>query len=90
MANPTVTASLNKASFAPGDTMTLTVTYADPDNRSGTVTVTVTDTGGGSSAPASVGYVIADPVTIAVTDSLNHTFTKQSDTGAVAVYTATA
>lgn len=71
--------------------MTLTVNYGDPaDAASGTVTVTVTDSQGNVSTPATVSYNIADPTTVAVSDSDGHTFAKVSDTGSVAVYTATA
>lgn len=90
MAAPTVQASLNKPSFTPGETMTLTVTYADPDSTGGTVTVVVTDLEGNASAPATVPYSIADTVTVEVADSGSHTFTKVSDNGRVAVYTAKA
>lgn len=90
MAAPTVSAALNKSTYAPGETMTLTVTYADPDQSGGTVTVIVTDESGNASAPATVPYSIADSVTVAVSDSASHVFTKTSDNGRVATYTAKA
>lgn len=90
MANPTVSASLNKASFAPGEQMILTVSYGDADNDALSVTVVVTDSAGNSSEPVVVTANIADPVTIAVTDDSGHTWTKQSDNGSVAVYRAVA
>jgi hypothetical protein len=89
MATPTVTASLDKATYAKGATMTLTVNYSDTDNKTMTVTLTVTDSSGNSSSPATVTAVI-DPLTISVSDSLAHTWTKVSDSGFVAVFTATA
>ncbi|MFG2059178.1 hypothetical protein ACGFI9_34690 [Micromonospora sp. NPDC048930] len=89
MAAPTVTASLNASTYAPGDQMTLTVSYGDPDTRTLTVTVVVTDAQGNSSAPAKVTAVI-DPLTVTVTDNSGRTWTKVSDTGAVAVYRAVA
>ncbi|TDB76402.1 hypothetical protein [Micromonospora sp. KC723] len=89
MAAPTVTASLNASTYAPGDPMTLTVTYGDPDTRPVTVTVVVTDSLGNRSAPASVTAVI-DPLTVAVTDDSGRTWTKLSDSGSVAVYRAVA
>lgn len=89
MATPTVTASLNKPSYQPGEAMTLTVNYSDTDTRAVTVTVTVADSQGNTSSPATVAAVI-DPSTITVNDSSGRTWTKQSDTGSVAVFTATA
>ncbi|KKJ98518.1 hypothetical protein [Micromonospora sp. HK10] len=89
MAAPTVTASLNAATYAPGDQMTLTVSYADPDTRALTVTVVVTDAQGNSSAPVRATAVI-DPLAITVSDDAGRTWTKLSDTGSVAVYRAVA
>ncbi len=90
MATPTLTASLDKATYAPGAKMTLTVSYADADNDTGSITVVVTDAAGNKSDPVTVPYSVADPVTLSVTDDSGHTFTKVSDAGGVAVYTATA
>ncbi|MFC8619758.1 hypothetical protein ACFT9M_25575 [Micromonospora purpureochromogenes] len=89
MAAPTVTASLNAATYSPGDQMILTVTYGDPDTRPLTVTVVVTDAQGNSSAPVKVTAVI-DPLTITVTDDSGRTWTRASDNGSVAVYRAVA
>lgn len=89
MAAPTVTASLNKATYKPGEQMVLTVAYADADTKAVSVSIVVTDSTGAASLPATVSAVI-DPTTITVTDSSTRTWTKQSDTGAVATYTATA
>lgn len=90
MANPTVSAALNKSSFAPGETMTLTVSYGDADNDTLQVTVVVTDSQGHTSSPVVVNANINDPVTVSVTDDGGRTWTKQSDNGAVAVYQAVA
>lgn len=89
MATPTVSASLNKASFVPGETMVLTVNYGDADTETVTITVVVTDSQGNDSAPATVTAVI-DPLKITVTDSGNRSWTKQSSNGSIAVFTATA
>ncbi|GAB3189535.1 hypothetical protein FHX75_13640 [Micromonospora palomenae] len=89
MAAPTVTASLNAATYSPGDQMTLTITYGDPDTRPLTVTVVVTDAQGNSSAPVKVTAVI-DPLTLTVTDDSGRTWTRASDNGSVAVYRAVA
>ena len=88
MANPTVSATLNKSSYAPGEVMVLTVNYGDADTKKVTVTLKVTDTNGNSSPNYTVEAVI-DPLTLAVTDA-DRTWTKKSDTGAVAVFEATA
>lgn len=90
MANPTVTAGLNKTSFAPGEQMVLTVSYGDADNTGVKVTIVVTDAAGNSSDPVVVTANIADPVTVEVTDDSGRSWTKQSDNGAVAVYKAVA
>lgn len=90
MATPTVSASLDKSTYSTGDVMTLTVSYADPDTQAVSVTVTVTDSAGNSSAPATVNATI-DPAVVTVSDSdTTRVWAKQSDTGSVAVYTATA
>jgi hypothetical protein len=90
MANPTVSAALNKSSFAPGEQMLLTVQYGDTDNDTVQVTIVVSDSTGNSSEPVVINANIADPVTVTVTDDGNRTWTKQSDNGAVAVYRAVA
>ncbi|GIJ78546.1 hypothetical protein SAMN05443287_109110 [Micromonospora phaseoli] len=89
MAAPTVTASLNATSFAPGAQMLLTITYGDLDNKTLTVTVVVTDTQGNSSAPVKVSAVI-DPLVVTVTDTSGRAWTRVSDNGSVAVYRAVA
>lgn len=90
MASPTVSVSLNKASFAPGEQILATITYGDVDNKSFQVTVTVTDQSGNVSAPATVAAVISDATTITVADDGNRVWTKVSDTGSVAVFRAVA
>jgi hypothetical protein len=88
MANPTCSASLDKTTYAPGEVMTLTVNYSDPDTDSVQVTITVTDKSGNQSAPTTLTAVI-DPLTVGVSDP-DRAWTKVSDTGVVAVFTATA
>ncbi|MBQ1075845.1 hypothetical protein KBX06_22180 [Micromonospora sp. C31] len=89
MAAPTATASLNAATYSPGDQMILTVTYGDADTRPVTVTIVVTDAQGNSSAPVTVTAVI-DPLALTVTDDSGCTWTRASDNGSVAVYRAVA
>lgn len=88
MSTPTVSASLDKSSYSPGETATLTVTYGDADTETMTVTVVVTDAEGNSSNPAQVTAVV-DPLTITVSDDSGRTWAQQSDSGSVAVYTTT-
>ncbi len=89
MANPIITSAvLDKAIYRPGDVMTLTVLYSDPDQSVVNVAVQVTDSSGNKSAVYNVNAVV-DQLTVAVTDSAR-TWTKKSDTGTAAVYTATA
>lgn len=90
MANPTVSASLDKSSYSVGDKITLTVTYSDADNKTFNVTVVVTDSDGNTSAPVTLPVVLSDKVTVTVTDSDGRNWTKVSDNGSVAVFTATA
>lgn len=88
MAAPVITAAvLDKPTYAAGDKMTLTVTYSDPDSKVMTVDVVVTDASGNKSAPARATAVI-DPLTISITG--DGTWTQVSNSGSVAVYTATA
>lgn len=88
MAAPTVTASLNKATYAPGEVMTLTVTYGDPDRQALTITITVTDST--SATGTATTQAVIDPGTVTVTSSPAKTWTKLSDSGSVAVFSATA
>ncbi|SCL37997.1 hypothetical protein GA0074692_4859 [Micromonospora pallida] len=89
MAVPTVTASLDATTYAPGDEMLLTIAYADADTQPLTVTITVTDAQGNHSAPVTVPVVV-DPLAVTVQDDSGRTWTRVSDTGAVAVFRAVA
>jgi hypothetical protein len=90
MATPTASGSLDKASFPLGSTMTATVTYGDADAKTGSVTFVVTDAEGHPSTPVTMPYAITDGLVLSCTDTLGKTWTKVSDNGAVAVFTATA
>jgi hypothetical protein len=89
MANPILSASLDKSSYAPGDQMLLTVQYGDPDNASSAIHVKGVDLEG-NPASVDVTYTVADTVTLEVDDDGGRVFTKISDSGTVAVYKATA
>lgn len=91
MANtaPTCTISLDKASYAPGATITATVSYADADTRTTPLTVTVTDAAG-ATGTATVSLIIKDTDVPTVSDGTSRVYTKVSDNGSIAVFTATA
>jgi hypothetical protein len=88
MAAPVVTASLDKATYKPGEKPLLTISYGDADTKALKVTIAVTDSSGNVSAPVTVNAVI-DPLILTVTDASGRPWTKVSDNGAVAVYTTT-
>lgn len=52
MANPTCTATLNKANYAVGETIILTVDHSDTDRQTLTVEVRVLDQSGNPSPPS--------------------------------------
>lgn len=88
MAAPTVAASLDKTSYAPGEQMVLTVDHADTDRQTLTVTTTVTDTAGNIATATATAAV--DQGTVTVASSPVRTWTLvQSSTGR-AVFTAAA
>jgi hypothetical protein len=89
MANPVVSASLNKAAYAVGEEIVLTVNYSDADTRTVTVTVSVDDSEAGSPITQALTFKV-DPLTVEVTDSEGRTWTKESDNGATAVFKAVA
>jgi hypothetical protein len=89
MANPTVTAVLDKATYAPGDPVTLTVSYGDADTKASTVTVTGTDAAG-NPATVTVNLNVSDPVALTVSDDGGRAWAKGADNGSTAVFTATA
>lgn len=89
MTSPTLSASLDKPTYPVGALMTLTVTYGDADRTAMSVTITVKDAEGNTSAPVTIPVVI-DPLTLTVTSTPARVWTKVSDTGTVAVFTAVA
>lgn len=89
MADPTVAASLDKAVYVGGETMTLTVTYEVLGSRRVAVTITVADEAGNISKPVTATAVIA-AATVVVEDSSGRAWAQRSDTGMVAVFTAVA
>lgn len=88
MANPTATASLNKAAYAIGETMTLTVDHTDADRMSLTVSGVVTDSNGNTATWSANAELDAGVVTITATGG--RTWTLQSATANQSVFTATA
>lgn len=93
MAAPVINAVLSKASYNVGETMVMTVDYSDADNwtRQDTVTITGQDQDG-NPAVVTVQTTVSseDEVLLTIVDSSGRTWTKQSDNGSRAVYTATA
>lgn len=93
MANPNINAVLDKANYKVGETMVLTVDYSDADHwvRTDTVTVTGTDQDG-NPAVVTVNTMVSssDQVLLTLVDSSGRVWTKQSDNGSRAIYTATA
>jgi hypothetical protein len=90
--------TLDKASYAPGDSPVLTVNYTPdaPSNvpQTHVVTVTLSDASGNQvAAPATTQLVVNVPQPAGdktgVTDDGNHAWAEQSDTGSVAVWSTT-
>ena len=88
----------DQAAYNPGDPISLTIGYT-PDTPSVVpttfnATASITDSGGNVVASSSAPFVIneAQPSgdQVGVTDDDNHTWSKASDTGTVAVLTTTA
>lgn len=88
MANPTASATLNKASYAVGEVMTLTVNHTDADRQTLTVSGTVTDSVGNSAEWSATANIDAGVVTFTATGG--KAWTLQSATANQSVYTATA
>jgi hypothetical protein len=93
---PTLNVSADKASYAPGDTLTLTVVYSDSNSVAQDLTVTVTgsDAGGASVQATTTVQVITEgtpgPMDISATDSFGDTYAVQSNDGSsTAVLTTT-
>lgn len=89
MANPTCSATLNKTSYAVGETITLTVNHTDADRQTLSVTVVVTDQEGNTSPPA-VATATIDAGVVTFTQTGGKTWALQSATLNQSVYTTTA
>lgn len=91
---PSITSiSFDKTSYTPGQTVTATVTYVPGTApKSFTFTGTVTDTATNAQGTATGTFSVNEPdaTTVSATDSGNRTWTKASDTGSVATFTAVA
>ena len=90
--------TFDEAAYNPGDLITLTIGYT-PDTPSVipttfNATASITDSGGNVVASSVAPFVVnvAQPTgdQVSVTDDASHTWAKASDTGSVAVFSATA
>ncbi|MFK3985691.1 hypothetical protein ACI2K4_35680 [Micromonospora sp. NPDC050397] len=91
MAAPTITsATLNKSTFAPGETMILTVVGADADEELIEITLTVRNQTSGASGVPVVVTTILDELQAVATDSESRTWTQIARTGATFVLTGIA
>lgn len=88
MATPTATATLNKALYAPGETIILTIDHADADRVSFTVSGVVTDSNGNTGEFSASADVDKGDVTITQAGGL--VWSVQSETRNRTVFTATA
>ena len=88
MANPTASATLNKASYAVGETIVLTINHADADRQTLTVSGTVTDSQGNSANWSATAKI--DAGVVAFTQSAGKTWSLQSATDNQSVYTTVA
>jgi hypothetical protein len=91
-AAPVVTT--DKASYSPGDPITVTVEYTDPANPGTTLTITAVVTNGDGTtstgtASVQVGAAPANPLPVAVTDSFGDNYTQTSNDAGTAVFTST-
>lgn len=90
MASPIVSLTADKASYAIGQPITLTMTYSDPDAKTITFVGSSTDAEGNvgqGSVTVSIGQIDQTKNKVTAT---GYVVAKQSDTGAVAVFTTTA
>lgn len=89
-------ATLDKPTYAAGETMTLTVVRSATATSAGTLNLTVnaSDAAGTQAIPVQVSATIEvtapEASSVAVTDSSGREWTKQSDDGATSVWTAVA
>lgn len=88
MANPTASATLNKAQYGVGEVMVLTVDHTDADRQTLTVSGVVTDSQGNTANWSTTADIDAGVVTF--TQTGGKTWTLQSATANQSVYTATA
>ena len=88
MANPTATATLNKALYAVGESMVLTIDHTDADRQTITVSGTVTDSVGNVGNWSATAKI--DAGVVAFTQTGGKVWTLQSATDDQSVYTATA
>lgn len=79
MANPTASASLDKASYAVGELMTLTVNHTDSDRQTLSLAGTVTDSQGNSASWSCDAKIDAGVVTITASGGKTWSLVSASD-----------
>lgn len=88
MASPVVTASFDKAAYAPGDTIVLTIDHIDLDRYTLAVTGVVTDSQGNQGTFST--NAIVDEGSVQITDDGGKSWTLLTATTERTVFTATA
>lgn len=90
--------TFDQPSYTPGQMITLTVDYtadtAGVNPVTNTATTVITDSAGAQTATGSADFIVNEPVaggdTLATTDTGSRAWAEASDTGSVAVFSATA
>jgi hypothetical protein len=91
VADPVITsAALDKASYAPGETMVLTVRGHDLDEQTFSVDVRVRNRASGATSETLTVTAVVDELEATADDSSGRVWTQQSRTGDTFVLTATA
>lgn len=88
MAMPVLSATLNKASYVPGEVASLTVVYSDGNTKSNVITITGRDQSG-NQAQVTVSVSVVDRIDLTVQDDSGRVWSLVQDDGTTAIFTAT-